>query len=99
MSLDAKGVGSFTTRPLVFQGMNLFINFRSPSGFVKISLLDENGKAISGLTPREADELKGNSVAQMVSWNGNEDVSSHAGKPTRLRFEMMHAAIFGFQFQ
>ena len=99
MSLDAKGVGSFTTRPLVFQGKNLFVNYRSPSGFVKIGLLDENGKAITGLSPVEADELKGDSFSQMVSWQGDADVNAHAGKPIRLRFEMMHAAMFGFQFQ
>ena len=99
ISLAAKGAGSFTTRPLVFQGKNLFVSLRSPIGFIKIRLLDENGKAIDGLTSREADELMGDSIAQMVSWNGDGDVSAHAGKPIRLRFEMMHAAVFGFQFQ
>ena len=72
---------------------------RAPSRFVKMGLLDESGKPNTGYPPHEADGFKGDSVAQMVSWNGNADVSADAGKPIRLRFEMMHTALFGFQFQ
>ena len=76
-----------------------FINFKSPNGFVKVGILDENGRPLSGFSPAECDEINGDSVSQKVSWKGNSDVSSLAGKPVKLRFDMMHAAVYNFQFK
>jgi hypothetical protein len=99
MSLDAIGVGSFTTRPFVFEGRTLNINFKSPNGFVKVGIIDENEKAFADFSPADCDQIQGDSVRQLVSWKGNSDVSALAGKPVRLRFEMMHAAVYSFQFR
>jgi len=99
MSLDAIGVGSFTTRSFIFDGKTLSINFKSPNGFVKVGILDENGKTIPGFSPNDCDEIKGDSVRQIVSWKGKSDVSALSRKPVKLRFEMMHAAVYSFQFK
>ena len=99
MSLDAIGVGSFTTRSVIFEGEMLTINLKSSNGFVKVGILDETGKPLTGFSPAECDEIKGDSVQQIVSWKGNTDVSSLAGKPVKLCFEMMHAGVYSMQFK
>jgi hypothetical protein len=48
----------------------------------------------------EADELNGNSVRLLATWNGGgSDVSSLAGQTVRLRIKMRAARLFAFQFQ
>jgi hypothetical protein len=47
----------------------------------------------------EADELNGNSVRFVATWNnGKSDVSRLAGKPVRLRIKMRAAKLYAFQF-
>ena len=45
-----------------------------------------------------AEELTGDHIEKIVQWKTDGDVSSRAGKPTRLRFEMKNASLYAFQF-
>jgi hypothetical protein len=46
----------------------------------------------------DCEEIGGNFIDQQVHWKGRADVSSLAGKPVRLRFNLKRAKLYAFQF-
>ena len=91
--------GEAITRPLVFDGALLKINYAtSAAGSVNVEIQDAEGRPVSGFSLEEADELYGDSVDQVVSWKNGVDVDSLAGKPVRLRFVIRDADVYSFRF-
>jgi hypothetical protein len=91
--------GHAVTRPLVFSGRELSLNFStSAAGGVKVGFEDAAGKAISGFSVEDCVTQIGNELDRKVTWKSGTDVSSLAGKPVRLRFSMKDADIFSFEF-
>ena len=91
--------GELVTNPLVFDGSKLQVNVdTSAGGLAKVEIQDENGSPISGFHAVDADDINGNFIRVLASWNGSEDVSSLAGKAIRLRFVMRDAKLYSFQF-
>jgi hypothetical protein len=87
------------TKPLIFQGERLFINFAtSAPGSVRVEIQDPDGKAIPGFALDEAEEQIGNEIEREVSWRAGNDVSALAGKPVRLRFVMKDADLYAMRF-
>jgi len=92
--------GTLITTPLLFQGNALYINFStSAAGSVRVALLDESAKPITGFSDEDSDEIIGNMIERIVSWNGQTDVGAYAGKSVRLKFTLKDADIYGFQFR
>lgn len=93
------GGGELLTKPLVFDGSHLSINFStSAAGGIKVEIQDENGKPIPGFTLADSREQIGNEVNRIVSWKGGDDVKSLSGKPVRLKFVMKDADLYSLQF-
>jgi hypothetical protein len=91
--------GEIITRPLTFAGRKLTLNFAtSAAGSVRVELQTAGGKPIPGHALADCDELFGDTLDRTVTWNGNADVSSHAGQPVRLRFVLADADIYSMQF-
>jgi hypothetical protein len=91
--------GHAVTRPLVFSGRELSLNFStSAAGGVKVGFEDAAGKAISGFSVEDCVTQIGNELDRKVTWKSGTDVSSLAGKPVRLRFSMKDEDIFSFEF-
>ena len=88
VSLDTEGKGSLTTPPLVFTGKQLRVNFQ---GSVTVTVLDDREQRIESLSPQT---LTGDSVAQAVEW----DMSTLAGRPIRLRFDVEKGHLWSFRF-
>lgn len=79
------------TRPLVFSGGELSLNFASSAaGYVRVRLTGE-GQAL------ESCELFGDSLDRRVSFTGGE-VAALAGKPVRLEFTLRDADLYAMQF-
>lgn len=99
-SLHAGGEpGEMLTRPLVFDGKRLVVNFEtSAAGSLRFELTDEQGKPLEGFTLTESEELFGNDVAYAVSWMGGGDVGALAGRPVRLRVRLHDADFYAFRF-
>ena len=99
VSADAPaGGGSLTTVPVVFTGDRLEINARTEgTGHVTVSLLEPSGAPISGY--EKSDNVKGDNLRHVVTWDGNSSVTSLAGRPVMLRFDMGNAEIFAFAFR
>lgn len=90
-SMDAAGKATLTTKPVVFAGKELIVNFQAES--LRISLLDASGKVI-----RESQPLTGDSVSQVVNWKGAGDLSAWSGTPVQLRFEFARGSLWSFRF-
>lgn len=90
--------GELITRPLVFRGGRLVLNFAtSAAGSIRVEILDAGGSPIHGYRAADCTELLGNRIESVVSWKGG-DLRALAGKPVRLHFVMKDADLYALQF-
>jgi len=91
--------GELVTRPLVFQGDELHLNFAtSAAGSVRVELQDAQGKPLPGFSLQECYELFGDTVDRAVRWKSGAAVSRLAGQVVRVRFHLRDAHLYSFQF-
>ncbi|MCS7158602.1 MAG: hypothetical protein N0A16_12865 [Blastocatellia bacterium] len=92
--------GEFVTKPLVFHGRRLIINFStSAAGSIRVEIQDQEGRPIPGFTLADSQEIYGDSIAHVVSWRSGFDVGRFQGSPIRLRFVMKDADLYSISFQ
>jgi hypothetical protein len=92
--------GRFTTRPLTFQGRSLVLNaVVNPGGEIRVAIVDERGRELSGCALSDCDAITGDSLAHAVTWCGKSPLEQYAGRPVRLKFEMRQAKLFAIQFE
>ena len=98
MSLDSDAPeGVVITKPFVCRGNQLLINADASRGRIRVELLDEMGVALPGFEEDRSDPLHGDSVSQLVSWDGKSDLSSLEGRKIKLRLLMSHSKLFSFR--
>lgn len=91
--------GEVITKPFKFKGKELEINYStSAAGSVRIEILDEKNKPVPGYTLNDSQEIIGNEIKRIVSWNGKEDVSSLEGKPVKLKIYLKDADLYSLKF-
>lgn len=91
--------GEFITKPFIFEGEALFINYAtSAAGYIKVELLDTNQKPIKGFSINESKKIIGNEIERLVEWDNNIELESLQGKTVRLRFFMREADLYSFKF-
>ena len=91
--------GEFVTKPLVFAGKQLVMNFStSAAGSVQVEIQDDKGSPIPGFRLADAPEIFGDQIERVVNWQGGSDVSQLEGKAIRLRFVLKDADLFSFRF-
>ena len=100
VSVEAPATGGeVVTKPLVFQGSKLALNFAtSAAGEVRVELQDAEGRAIPGYALDDSQSIFGDTTDRVVEWANGADVSAHAGKPVRLRLALRDADLYAFQF-
>ncbi|MCU6712018.1 hypothetical protein M6D81_25265 [Paenibacillus sp. J5C_2022] len=100
MSLRADAVGHETlTKPFTFEGRQLTLNVSTSAvGGMKVELQDISGKTIPGYSLEECDEIFGDRLDYIVSWNGKYDVSPLVGQAIRMRFFMKDVDLYSFKF-
>ena len=92
--------GEVITRPIIFQGSKLLMNFStSAAGSVRAEIRESGGDPIRGYTLSECPEIYGDEIARVITWNSRSGLSELAGKAIRLRFVMRDADLFAFGFQ
>ncbi|MBW3599166.1 MAG: hypothetical protein KY475_18085 [Planctomycetes bacterium] len=92
--------GEMTTRPLIFAGSRLVVNFStSAAGQIRVELQDASGRPLAGYALDDAKPLIGDRIEQEVSWAGGADVSQLAGQAVRLRFVMEDADLYSLRFR
>ena len=101
VSLHAGGldVGEMLTRPLVFSGANLEVNYATSAvGTLRFALCDEQGKPFKGYSLEDSEVLFGNEIEHQVRWPGAGNLAALAGKPVRLRVRLHDADLYSFRF-
>lgn len=92
--------GELLTRPLVFGGEQLLLNFSaSAAGGLRVELQDERGVAIPGYSLAECVDVLGDDLERPVQWNGGAAPGALAGKPVKVRVSMVDADLFAFRFR
>jgi len=92
--------GTFVSKPLVFSGKRLSLNFStSAAGGLKVQLEQADGTPYSGYALDDCKEIIGDEIARDVWWLGGPDVSPLAGKIVRIRISMKDANLFSLKFE
>ena len=87
------------TRPFTFTGKRLVVNYdTSAAGSVRFELCTEAGDPCEGFTLADSEQLYGSEIAHEVKWTNGSNVSTLAGKPTRLRVRLKDADLYSFRF-
>ena len=104
-SADHTG-GELITKPLVFTGTNLVLNYStSAEGSIRVELQDINGNPLPGFGLEESPLIWGDRIDAPVNWvrpasrTDPEPLKRLAGKPMRLRFVMRDADLYSLQFR
>jgi len=92
--------GEFVTKPLVFKGRHLIINFAtSAAGSIRVEIQDPAGKPVGGFALADCPDIFGDAIERQVSWKNGADVSKLAGKPVRLRVVLKDADLYSLRFR
>ncbi len=92
--------GEFVTKPLVFAGKTLVMNYStSAAGSVSVELQTPHGKPIDGFSLADCGEICGDQLNRTVAWKGKNDVSKLAGTLVRLHFVLKDADLYSLQFR
>jgi len=99
VSLDAGDViGTATTLPLKFRGSRLALNVKT-TGWVKVAITDEKGRAIPGFSLADCNPIKGDFIDKTVTWKSGKELKVLEGKAIRLKFQMQKAKLYAFEFK
>jgi hypothetical protein len=91
--------GTLTTEPFIFSGDSLSLNLdTSGVGEARVGILKADKSSIDGFKVSECDLMNGDYLDRKVTWKKKSDVSSLAGQPVRLQFEMRGTKLYAFQF-
>jgi hypothetical protein len=90
--------GTLLTRQFVFEGDRLYLNLNADFGYALVEVLDDEMQPIEGFGREDCDLVRGDSVVQQVSWNGNADVRSLWNRPIRLRIQITDCWLYSFFF-
>lgn len=92
--------GELVTRPLVFDGSKLVVNYStSAAGSLRVELQQPDGAPIPEFGLQDCQTHVGDTIDGHVSWRGNPDLKAWAGKPVRLRFVMTECDLYSFRFE
>ena len=92
--------GEMLTRPLVFSGSELVMNYStSAAGSVQVELQDAQGVPLPGFALADSEVMYGDSLEQPMLWKGNPDLGAWAGKPVRFRFVLKDADLYSIRFR
>ena len=99
--------GELLTKPLVFKGDNLVLNFAtSAAGSIRLEIQDSGGNPLPGFALEESPLIWGDEIEHTVSWKrshakatSDKPLAWIAGKPVRLKFVMKDADLFSLRFR
>lgn len=101
VSLHAKREpGEYVSKLITFVGHELSLNFAtSAAGYIRIEIQDESGQPLPGFSLAECDELFGDTIDRVVSWQDRTELSALAGRPLRLRMILSDADLYSLKFE
>jgi len=98
VNADMKG-GELITKPVVFQGAELELNFASSAaGGIRVEVQNADGKPVKGFSMAESEIYFGDTIARKIRWKNGADLKKLSGTPIRLRFELKDADLYSYRF-
>lgn len=94
-----KGQGSLITKPFLLQGKELLINAIAPEGQLMVEILDVHHRPLKNFNRKRCDPFSSNRVRHKVSWRGRSSLKKLQGKIIRLKFYLVAARLYAFEFQ
>ena len=92
--------GELLTKPLVFKGSKLIINYASSAyGSLQVEIQDADGKAVEGYRLDQCPVIYGDEIEYTVIWDRGSDVRRLSGEPVHLRFVMRDADLYSLKFE
>ncbi len=96
---DADPGGEAITRPLVFTGAGLHLNYSTSAiGMVRIELCDAAGQPLPGFSMLDSEVLYGDEIDHVFQWGSGKTPANLRGRPVRIRFRLRDADVFSFRF-
>ena len=93
------GGGEVLTRPVVFDGGELEVNYSTSAvGSLRVELQDISGRPITGFSMDDCPDHFGDEIEGVVKWSSGVSLSTLAGSPVRLRFAVKDADLYAFKF-
>ena len=90
--------GEFSTRPLVFSGRQLVLNYAtSAPGSIRVEIQDAAGQPLPGFALADMPPLFGDELDAVVSWKAGSDLSRIEGQLVRIRFVLKDADLFALR--
>ena len=101
------GGGEFVTKPLVFEGSNLVLNFAtSAAGSIHVEIQDAQGQVLPSFGLVESPLIWGDEIEYVVRWErdlaattSDDPLRRIAGKTVKLRFVMKDADLYSIRFR
>lgn len=91
--------GEIVTRPIVFSGSQLELNFSSSAaGSLRVEFQNIDGSPLPGLTLADFPPIYGDDISYQVQLKTPAALKKIAGQPVRLRFVMTECDLFSFRF-
>ena len=92
--------GELVTKPFTFTGRRLVVNYAtSAAGSLRVEMQDAGGKSLPGRALKDSVDFFGDSVGQVITWDSGSDLSRWIGESVRLRFVLMDADLYSYQFR
>jgi len=96
----SSGSGDLLTKPLVFDGKELRINFATArDGMLRVEMQDLTGNPINGFRLDDCPPIRGDAIEHTVNWRRGEDLSRLSGTPVRLRFRIEAGDLYSYSFR
>ena len=96
-SMEAdRNEGYLLTRPLMFNGNNLFVNVDNPHGKLYVEICNEDGQPVPGFTKNDCLPISTDSTKQIVTWKNARSLQSLSDKPMRFKFYLSNSKLFAF---
>ena len=93
------GGGELITKPLLFNGDTLNINFStSAAGSIRVEIQNLKGEPIKGHALADCAEIFGDAIDYPVRWQSGTDIRPLAEEPVRLRFVLRDADLYALRF-
>lgn len=90
--------GSFTTRPLIFSGQQLLLNYSTSAiGFIQVEIADSEGRVIDGMSFDDMEPLYGDEIEGAVIWKSGRQLGELEGQPVRIRFRVQDADLYAMR--
>ena len=92
--------GEMLTRPMVFSGRELEINYStSAAGRLSVELQRPDGTPLPGRSLADCLSMTGDAIDQTVEWRVGSDLSELRGEPVRLRLALKDADLYSLRFR